>query len=443
MMQKKTYEMSNGSKIFYYSMDNRHNTFFGSRFQLDAGIQTDVMQKALDKTSKRFPYFKRTMHYDGNEIVITDHDQPLRVFEEDLSRLINFSTNDGHLIRISVNGPYLQIQAFHGLTDLGGVYRFTQILLEHYYHGLGEQFETADDIYHHEEVTEAEYANVEKDEAVLQAPASSYATKEFFTIPGKPQNCFYVCTFRADAAAFMETARRIDGSPNAMIAVMLAKAVKKLHPDCDKDIDIAVSINCKPIMGYQDSFIPSLAISTTSFNEKLFKMDDEMLHTVVRGRIIRDSMDSELAKRLAAANKVSVLLKQLPSLKSRQLLCLKSSSTPRNTATISYVGNYHWGYVEKHIREIFSFADVVAPLLEISCTKESFYFSLTAPFNAAKYLEAMKEMVEAYGIAASDVETRVFAVDRTTKSTKPKFGLNLATLQMIITISKIRKNAKK
>lgn len=441
-MLKQTYEMSDFSKNFYYSMDSRHSTFFGARFKLDAAIQTEVLQKALDKTIKRFPYFNRTMYYDGNEIVITDHDQPHRVFEEDLSRLINFSTNDGHLFRISVNGPYLQIQAFHGLTDLGGVYRFIQILLEHYYYGLGEQFETADDIYHHEEVTAAEYANVEKDEAVLQAQAAPYAVKEFFTFPDRQQDSYYMHTFHADAAAFMETAHRIDGSPNAMTAVMLAKAVKKIHPDCDKDIDIAVTINAKPILGYQDSFTPALALSTTSFNEKLFQMDDEMLHTVVRGKIIRDSMESELAKRLGAARKLSEILKQLPSLKARQLLCLKSSSTPRNTATISYVGNYHWGYVEKHIREIHSFADVAAPLLEISCTRESFCFSLIAPFNAAKYMEAMKEMVEAYGIAASGVETTVFTVDETCKSQKPKFGLNLATLQMVTTIAKIKRNAK-
>lgn len=442
-MQKKTYDMSNCSKIFYYSMDNRHSTFFGSRFKLDADIQKDVLQNALEKAIKRFPYFSRTMDCSGNELVITDHDKPLRIFEEDLTKLINFSTNDGHLIRISMNGPYLQIQGFHGLTDLGGVYRFAQILLEHYYHGLGEEFETADDIYHHEEVTQAEYASVEEDEAVKKAQASAYATKEFFTLPDKPQNRPYMHTFRADAKAFMDVAHQIDGSPNAMIAVMLAKAVKKLHPDCGKDIDIAVTINPKPIFGYQDSFIPSLALSNISFNEKLFKMDDEMLHTAVRGRIIRDSMDSELAKRLVAADKLSYLLKQLPSLKARQLLCLKSSSDPRNTATISYVGNYHWGYVEKHIQDIYSFADTVCPLLEISCTKESFYFSLSAPYDAAKYLEAIKEMVEAYGIPASGVETTVFALDQTTKSQKPKFGLNLATLQLVTTISKMKKNANK
>lgn len=436
--EKNTYKTSAMSKILYYSMDKKHSTFFAVRFKLDEIIDKDILQNALDKTIKRFPYFKRKAVFTSKNILIQDNDNPLLVYEEDLDKIINFSTNNDYLIRTQIKDEYLTIQAFHGLTDAFGLYCFFKILLENYYLAKGEELTLNDDIYHQSDVCEEEYKLPDDLKGFENIKPNQEVKKEVFVIDKKDTG-FYTNVFSCDAKKFMDYAKLVDGSPNAVLAILLAKAIKNNNPDYDKEINVGVAINVKNIIGLNYSYPPLLNTSNQVFNEKAFSFNIEMLHTIVRGRVIFDSSEDESNKFVAnIINNVPGLLNALPSYKSKQLLALQSTNTVRNTATVSYVGKFDFGDVEKHILETYTFCDSKTPIMEISYVNGKFFFSLTAKFDEDSYIEDIKKQCDECGFDTSDIQKISFKVDPG-KVKLAKFGLNKETIELVSTVKKLKK----
>lgn len=66
------------------------------------------------------------------------------------------------------------------------------------------------------------------------------------------------------------------------------------------------------------------------------------------------------------------------------------------------------GSMEKHIRNVYSFADNTTPVMEINYANGKFFFCIAARFDGRKYMEAFAKALNGQGIKTTEIKTVSF-----------------------------------
>jgi len=272
---------------------------------------------------------------------------------------------------------------------------------------------------------------------------------EFFICPEqldkkkKDNGVYWAYSFSCDGDKLLRFARESDGTPNAIMAVAFAKAMRSLYPQSiNKGIDIGITIDAKHIIGAGRSTLPCLQSSVFHFDEKILNMEDEMMHTCVRGKLITDSDRDRLLVQLSRIRLVDKLFGYMRSLKARQLLACQSTDKPISSGNISYAGAFDFGGIAYHIQGIYTYAEAATPLLEINYINGRFYLALSASFDAKELAEHICKECRLMGIDCTEPEQLVLKAGLG-KSNKTKLGINMATIQMIAAVNKVKKGREK
>lgn len=423
------------SSMYYYAMDNRHATSCGIRFELDSPIDYELMSSTIQKRMKRFPYLcQRLVERDGR-LYTQYNGAPLVLHNEPLDALINAQQNDGHLIRFSYWGNVLSLQAFHGIGDGTGINNAIKMILFDYYRAKGEEIEAPADLLDMDTICPEETADpfdLIDDDPEIKLRGS----KKFHIIKDKWTGSDNTYLFSCDSEQFMKYVKSQNGTPNTVISMILANAIRDIDPSSKKnDIDIGLAVNSKPFLGIPKSHLPGLMCMTTSFNDKLFSEDPQMVNADLRRRIKEFTQIENIQKELAYCISLKRMLSNISGIEGKRLLCKRATEVPRTTATVSYVGKVDYGGVSKHIRSVYAFGDSVCPLLEINCTSDRFYFSFNTKFDGLPYMQAINKSLTENGIECSPVKSlrKVYADSKTYRL---HFGLNRPTFQVIKALRK-------
>lgn len=435
-----TQSLSLLSMIYFYSMDGKHSTHCGIRFELDDFINYLVMNEALQRCMKRFSYLCRKLVEVGDSVCLQENDAPVVLHEEPLNVVINAQKNDGHLIRFSSWGKTLTIQVFHGLADGACMLNLIKVLLVEYYKALGEEVVAPADLFDMNVVNPEETGD-------------PYASCNDVPLPSAEKRKFYVCkerrargiqgnicTFSCSAEKFMKYVKSTGASPNAAAAVMMAKAISEVYPrSAKKGIDIGVAINAKPFVNASKAHVPCFLCSTTRFDRKTLAMDVSRQHAFVRNQVRKDTLPEKILYELNCSWSFRRVLECMTSIKPRRLICQKITDAPAASATISYVGRFDFGSIEKHINGIYTITDSsICPVLELNCTSDRFFFSLNTCFDARDLAQVIYETCVALDLDCSELVMSSFARDKG-KSRRMHLGLNRSTFKLISAIGKVKK----
>ena len=84
----------------------------------------------------------------------------------------------------------------------------------------------------------------------------------------------------------MQYCKDYDGSPNAFLSVMLARAVRRYDPENEKTVSVAVAIDHKAMLGNHDNYRMGANVVELDF-PKSRSLDDLMKScTMARGQIM-------------------------------------------------------------------------------------------------------------------------------------------------------------
>lgn len=426
------------SDVMFYSMDDRNATYVVMSLSLDHPVNKEIMSKAFTYSCKRFPYFQTKLEKLASGFKLVKNEHMPKMHTDSLDYLIDASNNDAFLYRFSVLDNHITLSVFHGLTDANGMIAFIKVILKKYYELLGEKVEIPLE-YNENDVPSKEETAEPLDYIPDDITPAPYTGSTFFHIPLKKEKDITAYQFKVDADDLMQYASSSDGSPNAIAAITLAKTIQDIHPESINDgIDIGITINGKPFIGIPLSHWPFLSTSIFHFDEKRMQMDNELLNTCVRGKIIADCSEEKLFPALAGVRSLSKIFEYIKDDASRKLLCLKSTESARTTANISYAGKTDFGSISKHITGFYTCCNSCVPTLEINYNKGIFYCSLSSNGNVKEYAQKFVNTLNDMHIKCSEIEDVHFTKSRG-KRNKPKFGLNLATLHLIKGISKYKK----
>jgi hypothetical protein len=248
------------SQVLFYSLSEHYTNFVQLKVTLDSPIDRAALQRALDTTILRFPYFKVRLVRSGNKYVLEDNDGPLRVYDDAKSPTLLSKENNEYLIRVCAEDSLLNICFCHALTDGRGIMPFLKTLLHYYWlYATGIMSGAPDVRLAGDTIPEKEFRDPMLDfkpdlSSAGGQSASSADPKIPFELPvtGAPDGTKYFYSFSLDSNVFMNYSHEVDGSPNALIALFMSKAIRKLHPHAD-NIMAGVAIDLRHACGGDES----------------------------------------------------------------------------------------------------------------------------------------------------------------------------------------------
>lgn len=393
------------SQALFYSMTEKYSNFVQIRTLFDSDIDMIALQKALDSAITIYPFFKVKLERRGEALVLVDNDAPLLVYDDVTEPTLEPKSNRDYLIRISAGDKMINFSFCHALTDGRGSIPFLRTLLHDYWINM-----TGTD----PEMPGVRLVGSPVPESELHDPMLDFVPETgdvplpkndnpVFQLPveSDTSGAKHVFTFSMKSNAFMEYSHEIDGSPNAIMSLFMARAIQEQHPEAD-NISAGVAIDFRHALGVTDSHYCEIGILKLHYVPKMRSLDISTCATIFRGMIILQSDDSAVRASLAASLQFQSYMKNLKSLQGKcqmgSYAVVKGSGA--NTFSVSYTGRQDYGKLNGHIRfqEVIADAQVMHIGIEIMCIGELFFITVTQDFADSLYVKGLIRELETAGI---------------------------------------------
>ena len=379
--------MTNNPDV-YLLYEYRKKIAFTVRMKVDLSEAVDevILTQAAGEAMARFPYFSVRVGLDkGENFCLLPNDRPVPVLPETDGRLpLGSEKLAGHLFAITWKGNSIWFNWAHCICGAYGAMFWVKTTLYQYLtKKYGPIVPPADLKAVGSPVDEEEYAYPGLDTLPEDDPVKRY--EEWHSLIGIEQDILYILnpfaneTFyyqvELDSKAFMEYAKKIDGSPNSILAAIMLKTTARLYPPV-KGLHISAKIadDYRKDIGCNKSYRDFVRFIHVKYDWEMEKESIERLNQRARGAIITQMQPEnsfEWHRRLTALREG---IDSQPDLKSKISFAKKHSlysSDIRDTYMISYVGRTDWGGMAEYVKSVFTITDGNL-MLEVNALPDKF-----------------------------------------------------------------------
>ena len=362
-------------------------------------IDGDILREAAEILRERFPYFYVRAKAEDNDITVVPNSLPLTV--RNTWEPINIASKEAnyHLAALKYEGKRVTLELSHVISDGAGMLPYFKSLMYVYLSrktGVAfpaEGFRLPGSVMPESETGDP-FAGVDTDSA--EKPLYQKApTEDFYRIYPEGENrVFYL---RMPENTVMKYCKDNDGSPNVIIAVLLARAIRRADPESEKTVSVSIAIDHKAMLGNHDNYRMFANAYEVDFPKKRENEDILKMCTMTRGQLILQAQPENSAWYIKTRKLGFEKMKAMP-LQMKMDMLPKAASAKRWTASVSYANSRSFGPLDPYIDELYLLAEVSSSdiICEIACINHSFFISFIQSFSSRKYLEAfMHELEEA------------------------------------------------
>ena len=389
-----------GNPDVYLLYEYRKKNAFTVRVQVNLSepVDAQLLKQAAAEAMTRYPYFSVRVGLDeGENYVLLPNDRPIPVLPEKDERLVLGSEElGGHLFAITWKEESIWFNLAHSICGGFGAMSWIKTTLYQYLtKKYGEIKAPADLKAVGSPVDEAEYAIPDPDSFPADDPLKRYEEGDskigraddilYFMAPFEKKVYYY--QIELDSRAFMEYAKRIDGSPSSVLAAMMLKTsvryfpqfkgrsvtaeTAEKHPNSARvgkssrdvkgwHISAKIADDYRNDIGCGQSYRDFVRFIHVKYTWEMEKESIERLNQRARGAIITQMQPENSFEwyRKIVENREGI--DSQPDLKSRIKYARKHSiylSDARDTYMISYVGRTDWGGMAEYIRSVYPITD--------------------------------------------------------------------------------------
>ena len=191
-------------------------------------------------------------------------------------------------------------------------------------------------------------------------------------------NEVYYYQVELESKAFMEYAKRIDGSPNSILAAVMLKTTARYFSERDdQHISAKIADDYRKDIGCNKSYRDFVRFIHVKYDWEMEKETIEKLNMRARGAIIAQMQPEnsfEWYRQIIEARKGIDAQKNLKAkIKYAQKHSIYTSDA-RDTYMISYVGRTDWGGMADYIRSVYTITDGNL-MLEVNALPDKFCVS--------------------------------------------------------------------
>lgn len=388
--------------MIYLSTPEHPNTM-SVVVQLREPVDGDILYSVVQELSVRYPYFYV-------KAVVKDNDvwpelDPLPMTMRNTWAPINFNSAESnyHLAAWKYEGTRMAFEISHSLTDGAGVFPYIKSALYLYLtRKTGEELDPAGIRLPGDAIPESETGNpfAHLDIDAAEEPLYTKQTaSDFYRVKGEGDTTPQYHCIKLEESQLIRYCRDFDGSPNAMIAVMLARAARKYDPDNEKTVSVSVAIDHKAMLGVPENYRMFANVVELDF-EKNRSLDDLMKScTAARGQMMLQAQPENSLWAMKQRKLTYAKLGQLP-LEFKLGAIAKSAGTPRWTFAVSYTNSRSMGSVDPYIEALYVIAEpgVFDIGCEIVCINHTFFLTLIQSFSADRFIDVFLKELSSVGI---------------------------------------------
>lgn len=372
-------------------------------FELSEDIDREAMERALNRTIRRYPYFsfrfvKTEQGYDKVE-----NNLPLPVLATTSGIVLGSEAVNYHWVAVGCEGRQLKLVMHHSMADATSALWFYKTLLYCYVTDrYGIELDPTGILLPESDVQPDEDQKVVS--PVDNADGTSRQTVEDpFQIPeplgDEFNNYYYTVTIPEDA--YLSLCRDNNASPVAMTTILMAKTFKALHPTNDKRVYAGLAANVRNALGCPRSRHTNAYLVFVQHDPAELDLELPQLGATTRERIRIQTSDSNLRFVHNTAIGCMARIRNASTAEERRKYSMQMYATlvGNPTYTISYVGNSEWGALAPFVTHALTFAFRGKMGLEINTAGGNFCISWMQSFDDDTYVRTFQELLGELGVS--------------------------------------------
>ena len=315
----------------------------------------------------------------------------------------NSPESNHHLAAWKFEGTRMAFEISHSLTDGAGVFPYIRSALYLYLtRKTGEALDPDGIRLPGDVIPESEtgnpFAGLDIDGAeppLYQKPT----TEDFFRVKVEGDPTPQVHYIKVEESQLIQYCKDYDGSPNAMIAVLLARAAGRYDSDNDKTVSVSVAIDHKAMLGNHDNYRMFANIIELDF-PKDRPLDDLMKTcTMARGQMMLQAQPENSLWAMKQRKLTYAKLGQLP-LEIKTGVIAKVAGNTRWTFSVSYTNSRSMGSTDPYIEALYVIAEpgVFDIGCEIACVNHNFFLTFIESFSADRFVDIFLGELSGIGI---------------------------------------------
>ncbi|MBR0145115.1 MAG: hypothetical protein IJM25_00445 [Eubacterium sp.] len=382
---------------------------------MDASVDSTMLKEAAQEAISRFPYFSVKVGLDEGQNYILEHnDQPIVVLPEKDERLTLGSEEvNGHLFAITYKDNCIWFSFSHALCGApGGLFWTKTTLYQYMIKKYGAVDPPKDIKLPGTPVDDGELFFPDADKLPDDEPIARYTGGDTNLHLGRflkyllnpfAKDCYY---YQIDIPSkdFIDYMKKIDGSPNTILAALMFKTTSRMFKE-KKDTFLAgrIAADYRDDIGANLSYRDFVRFIHIRYEWSMKDESVQKLNMRARGPVITQNTPELGFERFKKIERVHRGVDEQPDLKAKKKFASKNStfrSDPRDTYTISYVGQTDWGGMDAHIKGLYTITDGDL-MLELNALKDTFCITYQLINKDPKPLELFCEELKKEGIPYS------------------------------------------
>lgn len=315
---------------------------------------------------------------ENNEPYFDENSAPVPVLHNKERTVLGSGQTEGHLIAFSWWKNRIYIDAYHGLTDGGGIDPLIWTLLYYYcsdFYGKelsGDGIRLSDSDVSPQEWEDPYTAPLpeEKQGLALKWSSPAFQIAEGGIVSLIPDSIVYNIRIREDE--FMRFNISNDGSPAAIAALLLARTIDALHPEKKENPVIAMCVNRRRALGSPLAHQSLVGDVRIPYTERMKSLSFTKQAACFRGMVTLQSDPDMVLDDVREYKKLAERLKTMKSTHERRKCCIGRMEEQSRcvSAAVSYVGKADFRDAEHYIQEYEALPSTALPSLHVPLTIE-------------------------------------------------------------------------
>jgi len=396
--------------LYEYSKKNAFTVRY--KVTLSDAVDEEFLTQAAREAMTRFPYYSVKVGLDeGENYVLLPNDNPLPVLPEKEGRLMLGSEElGGHLFALTWREDTVWFNWAHCCCGaFGALFWIKTTLYQYLTKKYGKIAPPSDLKAVGTPVDDAEYAYADPDSLPTDDPLKRY--EEGDSKVGMEQDYLYFLNpfaknvyyyqIELESKPFMDYAKRIDGSPNSVLAaIMLKTTVRYFAERKDQHISAKIADDYRKDIGCDKSYRDFVRFLHVKYEWEMEKESIEKLSQRARGAILLQMQPENTFEWYRTLVDAQRGIDSQPDLRSKIKYARDHSiyrSDSRDTYMVSYVGRTDWGGMANYIRSAFTVTDGNL-MLEVNALPDKFCVTFQMLSKDRKPLDRFCEILQEEGL---------------------------------------------
>lgn len=386
------------------------------RFDMADPINPEAIKKAWDKTIAIYPYVTYAEATRNGKLVLLENKLPFVI--EETSEVIEPYERAGnfHSVTFCYLGKVLWMYVDHVPYDGTGFKSVLETFFYYYYCELDKkEYPVPDGVFTEKDGVVAGQdtdAYLMSDSIDPKAMMAAYGKSKSFEIReafrdeafSKREDCRGYC-ISVPGDEFMAYAKSVKGSPMSLLAVFLAKAMQKVHPENTLPVNITAPVSVRKVMGNVNSLLHQVVHAPYSFKAEDLKNSDEVLNHSYRDFLTGFSSEQNIKMLCGVYRGICEGYAKAFAAGALDNIVLESRSSAKIGGMISYLGTMRTDEYGSRIRMTAFHAmqekGMMAQAIEVGGV---FYINWYQGFHGELYAKAMRDLMKEAGMKSVTME---------------------------------------